>query len=773
MPRDHAFLPWARWACVVAAQAVVLLLGIHLPLAAQTGLTGGSVEGTVRNEAGLPLEKVAVSLVSEDTHISRAVITDEEGHYRIGALPVGRYRLLVRAGGFQPVERAGLAPGVGEVVVVDVLLSLARSEAVWVEHEGKGSGNEGAAVANRVEQSSIDSLPANGRDFVAFSLLTPGVVAERTPPTGPTTSSGLSFAGQRPRSNHVMVDGFDNDDVYTGAVAASFSQEAVQEFQVLAAAAPAEFGNASGGTVNTVTKSGTNVWHGSAFFFLRDRDLDSKQHFEQFDVFGNPIDAPKSPFHQKQWGATLGGPVKQDRTFAFLSLERLDVEASNFVTIDPSVAAVLQRGGFPVTVGSTPYAQGTWSGLVRVDQSFSADHRLLVRGHFSDRTNENVEPFGGIVARSHGAIQLRTDWGVAVAANDSFRSGWVNEARLQVVRGDQSIYGLDPLCDGPCRDRTEGGPEVTLPGVAVFGRQLNTPQLRTNLDLQAADTLTRALGRHTLKAGFTYTFEWWSGEIAQDFGGRYVFTALPAIPGLTPRPLSAVEAFEQGLPASYFQGYGTTTSSGTSRYLSALRPGPLASHPPAHRRGGSPLPALRARPRTGHRFGPRGHDPHLRRPGPGFPGATAVLHLRPDRPRPDLAPRLLRPVPRGSAPGHRPRHRDRQRARAAAAARRPAPVGPGLELARPPLARAVLSLSECRPGRRPGLRRRPLPAGLDRLDPGAGPRDHAERRRPRESAERDSSATSTTTPSSPRWALADAPTTPPLGPLARPRSSSS
>jgi hypothetical protein len=205
-----------------------------------------------------------------------------------------------------------------------------------------------------------------------------------------------------------------------------------------------------------------------------------------------------------------------------------------------------------------------------VDQSFSADHRLLVRGHFSDRTNENVEPFGGIVARSHGAMQLRKDWGVAVAANDSFRSGWLNEARLQVARGDQSIYGLDPLCGGPCRDETQGGPEVTLPGVAVFGRQLNTPQLRTNLDLQAADTLTRAVGRHMLKAGLSYDLEWWKGEIAQDFGGRYVFTALPAIPGLTPRPLSALEAFEQGLPASYFQGYGTTTSSGTSRRFSGF-----------------------------------------------------------------------------------------------------------------------------------------------------------------------------------------------------------
>jgi TonB dependent receptor len=244
------------------------------------------------------------------------------------------------------------------------------------------------------------------------------------------------------------------------------------------------------------------------------------------------------------------------------------VKASNFVTIDPGVAAVIRESGFPVALGSVPYAQGTWMGLAKVDHGFTPEHRLVVRAHVSDRTNENVEPFGGIVARSHGAVQQRTDWGVALAASDLFRSGWFNEARLQLLHGDQAIYGLDPLCGGPCREVHQGGPEVTLPGLAVFGRQLNTPQLRGNLDLQVADTLTRAFGRHMLKAGFDLDFVWRDGQLSQDFGGRYVFTALPAVPGLAALPLTALEAFEQGLPALYFQGYGATMASGTSRLLS-------------------------------------------------------------------------------------------------------------------------------------------------------------------------------------------------------------
>src|SRR5262249_28829299 len=366
--------------------------------------------------------------------------------------------------------------------------------------------------------------------------------------TGPTSSSGLSFAGQRARANHILVDGFGNDDAYTGAVAASFSQDAVLEFQVLTAAAPAEFGHASGGTVNTVTKSRTNELHAGASPFLRDDALNSNEHFARYDVFGTPIDAPEAPFRQSQWGATLGGPVRRDRTFFFVAFERLATDASNFVTIDPGAAAAIETAGFPIGLGAAPYFQGTWSGLAKLEHRFAPDHRVVVRGHVSDRTNENVEPFGGIVARSHGAVQLRRDWGIALAASDLFPEGWLNEARVQLVHGDQGVYGLDPLCGGPCRDVHDGGPEVTLPGIAVLGRQLNTPQLRSNLDLRVADTLTRAAGAHTMKAGFDLDVVWRDGGLAQDFGGRYVFTALPAIAGLTTRPLSALEAFTAGPP---------------------------------------------------------------------------------------------------------------------------------------------------------------------------------------------------------------------------------
>ena len=99
-------------------------------------------------------------------------------------------------------------------------------------------------------------------------------------------------------------------------------------------------------------------------------------------------------------------------------------------------------------------------------------------------------------------MQDRDDWGLALGRTDFFSSGWLSEARLQVVRGDQRVHGLDPRCGGPCDAIDQGGPEVTLSGLAVAGRQLNTPQDRANLAVQLAETLTRNWGRHTLKAGF-------------------------------------------------------------------------------------------------------------------------------------------------------------------------------------------------------------------------------------------------------------------------------
>src|SRR4029077_7056768 len=146
-------------------------------------------------------------------------------------------------------------------------------EHVSVVGSGETTLPEATGASLVIPQERIDALPANGRNFVAFSLLAPGVSTDQTPQQGASRTSGLSFAVQRARSNNIMVDGLDNNDETVGSVRALFSQEAVREFEVNAGAPSAEFGKASGGIVNVVTRSGANAAAGDAFIFARDRVL--------------------------------------------------------------------------------------------------------------------------------------------------------------------------------------------------------------------------------------------------------------------------------------------------------------------------------------------------------------------------------------------------------------------------------------------------------------------------------------------------------------------
>src|SRR5947209_192285 len=419
---------------------VALLVGVLLPAAAtaQARLTGADVQGTVKDESGAVLPGVTVTVTNMETGLVRTSLTAGEGRYVIPALPPGTYKISAELQGFATVTRQGVVLVLGQLATADFGLKVAGGhEEVTITAEGAVVDPSHTSVSTVVGQQQIESLPINGRNFISFSVITPGVTTDRTPQQGASATSGLSFAGQRARSNNIMVDGLDNNDLVVGSVRATFSQEAVREFQVLANSYSAEFGKASGGIVNIVTKSGTNDFHGNAFFYYRDKGLNAKDHFEKFDVFGSPVDRGKSPFSQNQWGGTLGGPIHKDRTFFFLSAERVDISANNFVNIDPAAAAILNAAGFPVELGNVPYDFRSTELLAKLDHQWTPTHNFVLRANFSDTTNENIEPFGGLVARSRGAVQLRKDWAIAAAQTDILSSRWVNEARVQFAHQKQ------------------------------------------------------------------------------------------------------------------------------------------------------------------------------------------------------------------------------------------------------------------------------------------------------------------------------------------------
>src|SRR5262249_21015466 len=236
--------------------------------------------------------------------------SDAVGRFVIVALPPGAYTVKAELSGFGTRTQTVVLQ-LGTQVTVDFTLNVATAQTeVTVAASPPVVDTEQTAVASVITQQQINSLPINGRNFISFSVITPGVTQDNTPQQGASATSGLTFAGQRARSNNITVDGLDNNDIVVGSVRATFSQEAVREFQGVTNSLSAEFGKASGGVVNIVTKSGTNVLSGDAFFFGRDDALNSKAYFEKFNPAGQAITRDKAPFSQKQFGGILGGPIQ-------------------------------------------------------------------------------------------------------------------------------------------------------------------------------------------------------------------------------------------------------------------------------------------------------------------------------------------------------------------------------------------------------------------------------------------------------------------------------
>jgi outer membrane receptor protein involved in Fe transport len=335
-------------------QLVVLCLGASLvaagPLAAQT--VGGSLQGLVMDPSGASVPAARVVVVHMATAVTRELTTDEKGHYHAPLLPPGDYEIRVSARGFRPLVRRGVQLAVGDALTVDLPLEVGSVEtAVTVIADTPRINLASGAVSGLVDDRQIRDLPLNGRSFQQLALLQPGVTAALA--AGNDVVGGrtpkISINGARPEQNSFLLDGTDINNVYNktpGSVAGVLlGVEAVLEFQVLTNAYSAEFGKAAGGVVNAVTRSGTNRLHGSAFAFRRDSAMDAKNYFDAKDK-------PIPPFSRNQFGGTIGGPVRADRTFFFGAyeglIERLGVTGLTAVPDDNARRGILPAGPVPL-----------------------------------------------------------------------------------------------------------------------------------------------------------------------------------------------------------------------------------------------------------------------------------------------------------------------------------------------------------------------------------------------------------------------------------------
>ena len=321
----------------------IFLLSANAALG-QAQANAADLQGTVTDASNALVPNATVTARNLATNLSRNAVTNDQGIYRIIALPPGDYEITVEAPNFKKAVLTKVTVTVGQRADVDVKLELGQlNESVTIsDATSQLVETSKTAVATTIDQQRINNLPINERNYIQFSLTNSTVSRDNGRPIGPAPTTGLNFGGQRGRSNLVQVDGADNTDNSVNASRSTVSQEAVQEFQVVTNSFAPEFGRSSGGVVNVVTKSGTKEFHGNVFGFLRHRSFQARNAFA-------PIEDP--PFTRTQYGFTLGGPLDPERTFFFFAFEQRRRNESGFFT--SNVAA-----GLTGTVTLPPLAPG-------------------------------------------------------------------------------------------------------------------------------------------------------------------------------------------------------------------------------------------------------------------------------------------------------------------------------------------------------------------------------------------------------------------------------
>src|SRR5712675_1852730 len=315
---------------------------------AQTSRIGATIQGTVTDNSGGVIPNSNIRLRNTSTNQSRNVETNEQGFFRAGQLSVGIYEVRVEQTGFAPYQHAGIQVSLGQTVSLDVvLIPASESASVTVNAQPSVMDTSQTSVVSSIDQERIEELPVRNRNYLDFVLLSPGVSS--APPTSssggaaPLSGSGFTFGGLRTRSNNISIDGLDNNDEYSGSSRTELSPEIVQEFQVVNNGLSAESGGASGGSINVITRSGTNSVHGDAFLFAQDGTFNARDPFE--------TESAKPSFRLFRAGFALGGPIIKNKTFYYAALEQEHNRGQIGSDIDPTVASaintILSTGTFP------------------------------------------------------------------------------------------------------------------------------------------------------------------------------------------------------------------------------------------------------------------------------------------------------------------------------------------------------------------------------------------------------------------------------------------
>ncbi|MCL4522337.1 MAG: TonB-dependent receptor, partial [Acidobacteria bacterium] len=300
---------------------------------AQVNTVDLSVNVLDPSDAAIKGAKVTVKNVA--TSAMRTVDTDDSGRALFVALPPGRYQVTVEAAGFTKLVNPELVVTIGQSAEFHAHMKIQSGvDTVTVTETTEIIETRRTGVAETVDSRRIVNLPINGRNYINFTLTNSQAARDSAPSIGAAPTSGINFGGARARSNQVSVDGADATDNSVNGVRSTVSQEAVQEFQVIMSNYMPEFGRATGGVINIVTKGGGNEVHGNVFGFLRHRSIQARNPFSvEVDPTTGVATAIKQGYTRFQGGATIGGPIKKDKTFYFLSYETTRRQETGFTNI--------------------------------------------------------------------------------------------------------------------------------------------------------------------------------------------------------------------------------------------------------------------------------------------------------------------------------------------------------------------------------------------------------------------------------------------------------
>ncbi len=580
---------------------LLVLIFAGLPLAAPAQITTATIVGTISDPSGAVLPGAQITARNVETGLTRDVTSSEVGAYRIEFLPVGNYVVEVTAPGFKTASRSGIELQVNDTVRVDVTLVVGQvSETVTVNEAPPEVNTSTVEVGRTVESSEIASLPLVDRNVYTLLDLTPGVQSNNngvaTASSG-TSSLILGYPEQRTLINGGTDGGTGSVNYYldggvnmtglrnTGNILPN--PDAIQEFRVQTNSYNAEYGRYSSGIINVITKSGTNAWHGSIFEYVRNTAFNANDWGSQLDT---------APLHRNQFGATLGGPIKVDKTFFFFSYSGLRQTTSSFLNnaivptslertgdfsqsktkpTDPATGKTFACNGVtgvicpnrldPVAMNiintyipNSNVAGSIWQGyvpspydtnefLLKIDHEINAAHRLT--GSYFETSGTNTVKAGSgnlpwasqqFEWRQHDA-NLSDVW---VISADKINQAWLTYTRNFGGRLNLPQTSLGDLGSAFTIQGTPSLPQITVSGFFTLTNSIGGPTAGTNF-YSARDVFSWTKGRHALKLGGELSL---NKDIQQTLLNNYgVFTFNNSV------TKSALADFMIGIPSAITQ----------------------------------------------------------------------------------------------------------------------------------------------------------------------------------------------------------------------------